>query len=249
MRKFGKPFLHKTNLLFLLFSLFVVPCFGQNGQTSKCKENDYDCLSAKSTRIIASECKGKGYDCWVIQYTTMIDSNPSDGAAYLGRGRVYFAKEPNLAIQDFNKAIELNPTYFQTYISLGLLYLAVKKDYDRAIIEFNNAMVAASQNTMDAGHRRRSYLQNAYVNRGAAYLQKRDFENALADHNTAIEMSPNDDSGYRGRASVYAAQQDYDKSIADYSKAIELSPDDWLILYSRASLSKARRKGEGRCRP
>ena len=46
MRKFSIRFLHKNNLLILLFGLFVVPCFGQNGQTSKCKEKDYDCLVA-----------------------------------------------------------------------------------------------------------------------------------------------------------------------------------------------------------
>ena len=195
MRKSDKLLFSKTNLFFLLFGLFVVNAFGQNGQTSKCKEIDYDCLTNEHAKTIASDCKGKDYECFITQSTKIIESNPNDGAAYLSRGRISFAKEPDRAIQDFNKAIELNPNYFQTYISLGLLYATQKKDYDRAIIEFNKAIGATTQETRDVGHRRLMYPQNAYLNRGFAYLQKRDFDKALADYNKAIELNPNDNSG------------------------------------------------------
>lgn len=232
MKKSDKCLLFKINLLVSLFGLFIFNSLGQNGQTYKCKETDLDCLVNEYAKLAARECNGKSYDCWFAQYTKIVESNPNDGAAYLGRGRVSFVKEPDRAIQDFNKAIELNPTYFQTYISLGILYSSVKKDYDRAIIEFNKAIEVTAQ----AGYRKLFYLQNAYVNRGSAYLQKRDFDKALADYNKAIELSPNDDSGYSGLASVYAAQRNFDKAIANYSKAIELSPADWLNYYIRGYL-------------
>lgn len=236
MRKSEKHLLYKTNLLIMLFVLFVANSLAQNGKTPSCEETDYDCLTNEYGRVLASECKGKDDDCRVDQLTKILESNPSAGAAYLNRGRFLFAKDPDRAIQDFNTAIALNPSYFQTYISLGLLYLTQKRDYEQAIIVFNKAIEAASQETRYGGHRRLMYLHNAYINRGLAYLAKRDFDKALADYNKAIELSPNDDWGYSGRGLVYAVQQDYAKAIADYSQAIKLRPNDWLNYKERGNL-------------
>ena len=218
-----------------VLAIAVVTSLGQGAVASQCKDSDYDCLNLEYGRFIADKCKGAGESCPIAQYTKMLEANPFDGAAYLGRGRAFWGREPDFAVQDLRKAIEINPGYYQTYISLGILYCAVKKDCEQAVIEFSKAIEVADQERRDAGSRRRSYLQNAYVNRGSAYLQKRDFDLALADYNCAIELYPSD-SGFSGRTSVYAAQEEFDKAIADYTRAIELGPDNWLSYYVRGHL-------------
>lgn len=219
-------------LLTLLLSCFAFTSVGQNRSELQCEDGNYDCLASQHFRSVAVVCKGKGNDCWIAEYTKLIESNPLDGAAYLIRARTYWTKHPAIAIQDFNKAIELNPSYFQTYISLGIFYCAVK-DYKKGIIEFNRAIHVAEQQDR---HRRLLYLANAYVNRGFAHLLELDYEAALADYNRVIEMNPRSASGYAGRASVRAAQGEIEKAIADYSKAIELDPSDWPSYYVRGNL-------------
>lgn len=227
----------------LLFVIAVALLLSFSGQTSRgqnvtdppCKEGDYDCVTLEQARSIAVKCKGEGETCRIAEYSKMIEANPLNGAAYFGRGRAIWTTDLERAVQDLNRAIEINPSYFQSYISLGILYCAVKKS-DEAIHVFGRALEVAEHERRDAGYRRISYIRNAHVNRGAAYHQKRDFERALADYNQAIKLGPTDDAGYSGRGSVYANLNDFERAIADYSKAIELNPSYWLNYYIRGHL-------------
>lgn len=224
MKESDKRLFLKANLLILFIGLLAIFSLGQNESTPKCEETDYDCLINEYGRSIASKCDAENYYCRVAELTKIIESNPNAGAAYVYRGRYFFVKEPNRAIQDFNKAIELNPKYFQTYISLGLLYSSVKKEHDKAVVELTRAIESASQET--DYYRKRIALDNAYENRAFAYLQKRDFDNAIADYNKIIEMNPKSGSGYSLRAAVYFRQNDFDKALADYNKVIDLNPNN-----------------------
>jgi len=53
---------------------------------------------------------------------------------------------------------------------------------------------------------------------------KNNYDKAIADHNQAIRLSPNDAVFYAGRGVVYNEKKDYDKAIADFNQAIRLSP-------------------------
>lgn len=71
----------------------------------------------------------------------------------------------NKAIEEYNKALELNPGYTQVYINLGTVYLG-KQDYDRAIETFEKVL---ELNYLD---------KKAHYNIGLAYLYKGDLEKA-----------------------------------------------------------------------
>lgn len=65
--------------------------------------------------------------------------NPSDPAAYVGRGNVYMDKgQYDLAISDFTTAIEKNPADAQAYFGRGLAHEKkgetglANKDYEKA---------------------------------------------------------------------------------------------------------------------
>ncbi len=69
------------------------------------------------------------------------------------------------ALEEYNKALELNPGYAQVYTNLGTIYLG-KQDYDRAIANFKKVL---EQNYLD---------KKAHYNIGLAYLYKGDVEKA-----------------------------------------------------------------------
>jgi tetratricopeptide (TPR) repeat protein len=69
-------------------------------------------------------------------------------------------------------------------------------------------------------------MGEAYVNRGAAYIGRRQYAEGLADLNKGIELGTEEpEKAYYNRALAYEGLDDAKSAYFDYQKAIELSPD------------------------
>jgi tetratricopeptide (TPR) repeat protein len=73
--------------------------------------------------------------------------------------------------------------------------------------------------------------------RGHYYSVSRLFEQAIADYNEAIRLSPNDAEAYHARGDAWLLQKRYNEAIADYRKAIELKPVDASTAWGQCSAS------------
>jgi tetratricopeptide (TPR) repeat protein len=69
-----------------------------------------------------------------------------------------------------------------------------------------------------------SYRPLAYVNRGDAYLMKRQFDSAVADYTAALGADPAYLLAYKDRGIAYMAQNKFDPAIADFSAIIARRP-------------------------
>jgi tetratricopeptide (TPR) repeat protein len=87
-----------------------------------------------------------------------------------------------------------------------------KKDYDRAIADFDQAIRLDPKYAF------------AYKNRGTAYYGKNDYDRAFADFGQAIRLDPKYAAAYGDRGNLYDDKKDYDRAIADYDQAIRLDP-------------------------
>ena len=67
------------------------------------------------------------------------------------------------------------------------------------------------------------HIADVYINRGAAYESIGDFDLALDDLNTALELEPKF-MAYNNRGSVYFKNRDYWRAIKDFSDALKLDP-------------------------
>jgi len=56
--------------------------------------------------------------------------------------------------------------------------------------------------------------------RADAYLDKGDFDRALADFSEALQITPQSATGYAGRGFAERAKGDFDRAIADFNLAI-----------------------------
>jgi tetratricopeptide (TPR) repeat protein len=82
-----------------------------------------------------------------------------------------------------------------------------------------------------------------YNNRGAAYGEKGQYDQAIMDFNQAIEINPRYIKAYNNRGIIYRLRGQYDRAISDFNKAIEMNPLDpeaynnlaWLFATARAS--------------
>ena len=70
----------------------------------------------------------------------------------------------------------------------------------------------------------RSVTASAYIERGAAWIAKGDYERALADFDLAVASDPGHAGAYYSRATVRCYLQDYERAIADFTRAIQLDP-------------------------
>lgn len=65
-----------------------------------------------------------------------------------------------------------------------------------------------------------SYV-SAYLSRAVVYTQRRDYNLALADYNSAITFGSGSILPYNNRGIVHAALQDYESALADFNEVIE----------------------------
>ena len=73
----------------------------------------------------------------------------------------------------------------------------------------------------------------AYLNRGATYSQKGEFDKAISNYNKAIELNPKFAVAYLDRGFTYSKLGEDDRAISDYNKAIEINPRYAVAYYNR----------------
>ena len=92
--------------------------------------------------------------------------------------REIFRKKEELdkAIEDFNKAIELNPELADAYTNRGLTYKN-KVEFDKAVEDCNKAIGLDPR------------FAEAYNNLGLGYKEKGDFDKSIDDYNRECMFS------------------------------------------------------------
>ena len=74
----------------------------------------------------------------------------------------------------------------------------------------------------------------AYSNCGAAWIQKQDYDKAIADVDQAIRLDPKLAEAYTNRGTAWFNKKEYNKAIVDdYDQAIQLDPHDALAYSNR----------------
>jgi tetratricopeptide (TPR) repeat protein len=106
------------------------------------------------------------------------------------------------------------------YNNRGNAYFA-KKDYDRAIADYTEAIRLDPKYVL------------AYINRGSAYKAKGDYDDAIGDYTEATTIDPEDALAYSKRGNAYEARKNYDRAIADFTEALQLNPNDANAFNSR----------------
>ena len=73
----------------------------------------------------------------------------------------------------------------------------------------------------------------AYFNRGLAYYDKGQYDQAISEYSKALEINPRYALAYNDRGNAYQSKGQNGQAISDYSKAIELNPKDHKAYNNR----------------
>lgn len=160
--------------------------------------------------------------------------------AYFRRAVACPETDTKCRINNYTKALQINPKYVDAYNNRGLIYKNMGltemalADYSRAI-EFspNYALVYINRGALYEFEKNyklaiNDYSQSiainprfatAYNNRGLAYFNLGNNQQALDDYNKAIEFNPKYIDAYLNRQQVYESLGEQEKARADFQKA------------------------------
>ena len=155
-------------------------------------------------------------DIWqnsISLWTDVTEKYPQVYRAWDKLGMAKADEEQNYpeAINALNKALELNPEFYQSYINRGNIK-ATLGDLNGALDDFNKAISIKPD------------YYSAYNNRGATYAQAGKIEEALSDFNKCLNLNPEYSKAYCNRGLAYLNLKNYEKAIEDFNKCIKISP-------------------------
>ena len=127
-------------------------------------------------------CTGTDPAAAVPACTSLLAANTLAAAAeekaFHARGTARFRRgEWAAAVQDFDNAIQRNPTNASSFHNRALAY-AGSGDYDEAIRNFDRSIALNGD------------YDQAFDNRGVVYRRKGDYRRAIEDFNRAVELNP-----------------------------------------------------------
>jgi tetratricopeptide (TPR) repeat protein len=145
-------------------------------------------------------------------WNDVISKSPDKARPYINRGFAYTSLgQLDKAIEDYSKAIEINPNFTDSYYNRGLAYMNSGQP-EKAMADYSKALEIEPT------------YGKAYSSRGVVYFNLRQWDQAIADYSKAIDTDPKYADAYYNRGIVYNNLGQLDKAISDYSKAIELNP-------------------------
>lgn len=148
-------------------------------------------------------------------FSDVIEKEPNAGVAYSNRGLTYEEKKDYAAaLADYNRAIELIPTYMEARINRGNTKKALK-DYQGAMEDFNFAITKIN-----------SKYPIAYNNRGNLKSDLGDFQGAIDDYTEAIKLKPDYPEPYHNRGLIKSKNfKLFTEAMPDFDMSISLKPD------------------------
>jgi tetratricopeptide (TPR) repeat protein len=133
-------------------------------------------------------------------------------AAYFASGRTAYDQENyRQAIEQFTKALQVDPKDPLIYYHRGLAYVA-QDDFAEALADFTEALKINPKNPM------------AHYHRGIAHRLLGQHDHAIEDYTRALKLDPRLALAYRNRSLAYAAKGDMERARADQERALRLDP-------------------------
>lgn len=128
--------------------------------------------------------------------------------AISARANLYKKVNPELAMQEFDNALELDDSDYKAYINRSN-YLREQKEFDKALEDINKAVEICN-------------CYEGYFNRGGLYMSINQPDKAIADFSKAIELQPNEVNAYMNRGNLYRDNGKRDLALQDYTKALSI---------------------------
>lgn len=131
-------------------------------------------------------------------------------------GNAYVATEqPDSAIVQYNRAVELDENYAKAYVNLGIVYDG-KHDRRRARQAYERAIEINPEDVL------------AYCHLGYNYYEAGEHDAAMALYSKALAIEPNSAQAHYNLGLAFANAKIFKEALVEWRKVMELDPDGSL---------------------
>ncbi len=191
--------------IYIIAALFT---FFSNLTGNAYASDNLSCSIKTLDTVTISLLKNKDYAGVISLYDTCIKKYPNNADFYNNRGNAYLAlKKYDLALNDYRKAISLNPKYVTPYNGLATVYI-YEGQVDKALDALNNLMQNDPDNVSGA------------LNRAQVNMITKDYESAIKDYNVVLKDKKKS-VYYKDRAYAYLASSKPQQAINDYESYLK----------------------------
>jgi len=143
--------------------------------------------------------------------------------SYFYRGNIYYGQvNYAAALNDYLKAIELNPKYSEAYYNIGVTYNTTNR-FQESIEPLTKAISITPNEYM-------------YQTRASSFFNLRRLQEAVDDYSKAIAINPKAAQAYFNRGATYLNMQQKSSACADWKTASALGftkADEMINAYCR----------------
>jgi tetratricopeptide (TPR) repeat protein len=189
------------------------------------EKNDYDRALAdteEGVRRLPSESTPYIYRGFVFatkgenerafaDYDKAITLDPKSVLGHQNRAQLLFnVGKYDAAASDYTALLHLDANNAANYYFARGACFHFKRDFDRAIADYDLAIKTNPQMMM------------AYVGRSNAYTHKGQYDRGLADAEQAVKLDPSSPYPYANRGEAYRNKGELDRAITDFDQSIKL---------------------------
>jgi lipoprotein NlpI len=158
-------------------------------------------------------------------WSYVIEKEPARAyLAYDGRGVAYIDMgQLDKAMEDFNKSIAINPSFYKSYNNRGAVYSEMGQ-LDKAMEDFNASLALNPR------------CDEAYNNRGMVYGKTGSLDKAIEEFSKSLTIKPYYHLAYGNRGLAYSLIGEYAMALKDLNKAIELDSKYTAAYGNRGNL-------------
>ncbi len=149
-----------------------------------------------------------------------INYNPEEADFYVEKGKAQAQMgENNLALESYEKALELNPDHF---LAIQRIAFLSQNDNEAALEELTRAIMESAPGNPDP-----------FKQRGYFRLMNSDSEGAIADFTEVLLLDPTDIETWYYRGKANASLKNWDNAETDYSNSMEIGGPNAEVFLAR----------------
>jgi tetratricopeptide (TPR) repeat protein len=199
------------------------------------------------------------YQDAVEAFTQALQIQPSHILALARRGLAYLSDQPDLAAQDLEQVLLIEPETAEDWHGRSLAFWGLKRETETieaankatrldsqnpyfwyfqgfrlSDIEQDNAAIAAYDKALEISPQ----YSRCWYRRGIALANIKNYDQSIISFDKALEIQPNQSFCWSWRGYVLKALNRYEEAIASFDRALEVDSDDHYSIVNRANCLK-----------
>ncbi|XP_065191221.1 dnaJ homolog subfamily C member 7-like [Sycon ciliatum] len=222
-------------------------CFGkQDYRTAeyhykKALEQAPACLKFKLLQAESMARQGRLGDAQTIATEVLMKDNLNADANYVRALCIYYSDDIDKAVRLLTQILRSDPEHSKSKVVLRLArQLAQKKEDGNAAFKAGRNAESEERYTAALAVDPCNVVTNAklYCNRAAVRMRRKEYERAVADCSSAIDLDSNYIKAYQRRARCYTENNQHEEAVRDYEKVFNLEK----TRENKENLSEAKRQ-------